>query len=185
MDKQKYWRNNMFENKANKLTNVLFIVYLIALIWIVLFKLNIHFSYMGIKRSINLIPFREPLILNGRIDFGENILNVLIFVPLGVYAGILFEKWFFGKKLFLFFIISLLLEVFQYIFGIGSSDITDIINNTIGGLIGLAVFTGIEKAFKNSVKAQKFINILAATGTILMLILLLLLKINRLWIFRK
>ena len=75
-------------NKQDKLTYVLFVVYLIGLIWILLFKLGVHFSYMGNSRSINLIPFSEPLMLNGKIDFGEIIMNVLIFVPIGIYAGI-------------------------------------------------------------------------------------------------
>ena len=181
MNLQKYWRNNRKDNTiTNKLTNALFIIYLIALFWILLFKLGVQFSYMGNKRSINLIPFSEPLILNGKIDFGEIILNVVIFVPLGIYAGILFKRWTFGKKLFLFFLISLLVEGLQFILRIGASDITDIITNTLGGIIGLMIFKGLEKVFKNSVKAQKFINIIAAIGTILMILLLLLLKMNML-----
>ncbi|NFD77374.1 VanZ family protein [Clostridium botulinum] len=172
-------------NKTNKLTNVLFIIYLIALFWIIVFKFNVPFCYMGTMRSINLIPFSEPLILNGKLAFSEIIMNVVIFVPLGIYTGILFERWSIGKKLFLFFLISLICEALQFILGVGASDITDIINNTLGGIIGLMIYKGIEKVFKNSVKAQKFINIIATIGTILMILLLLLLMINNLWIFRR
>lgn len=171
-------------HKTNKLTNVLFIIYLIALFWIIVLKFNVPFSYMGNMRSINLIPFSEPLILNGKIDFGEIILNVLIFVPLGIYAGILFKRWIIGKKLFLFFLVSLICEGFQFILAVGAFDITDIINNTLGGIIGLMIYKGIGKAFKNSFKAQRFINIIATIGTILMILLLFLLKINKIWIFR-
>ena len=89
--------------KLNRLTYILLGVYLIAIVWILLFKLGVHFSNMGIRRSINLIPFSEPLILNGKLDFGEMIMNVLIFVPLGIYAGILYKRWIIAKKLFLFF----------------------------------------------------------------------------------
>ena len=171
-------------NKTNKLTTVLFIIYLIVLFWIIVFKFNLRLPPLRNMRSINLIPFSQPLILNGKIAFGEIIMNVVIFVPLGMYAGILFKRWITLKKLFLFFLISLICEVLQYILNIGASDITDIINNTLGGLIGLMIFNGIEKAFKNIVKAQKFINIIALTGTILMILILFLLKINKLWIFR-
>ncbi|AWK51581.1 hypothetical protein DIC82_11310 [Clostridium beijerinckii] len=170
--------------KTNKLTTVLFIIYLIALFWIIVFKFNLQLPPLRNMRSINLIPFSQPLILNGKIAFGEIIMNVVIFVPLGIYAEILFKRWGTLKKLFLFFLISLICEVFQYIINIGASDITDIINNTLGGLIGLIIYKGSEKAFKNSVKAQKFINIIALTGTTLMILFLFLLKINRLWIFR-
>ncbi|BCZ45747.1 VanZ family protein [Clostridium gelidum] len=171
-------------NKTKKLTNVLFMIYLIALFWIIIFKFNVRLPSLRNMRNINLIPFSEPLMLNGKIAFGEMIMNVVIFVPLGIYAGILFKRWSTLKKLFLFFLISLICEVLQYILNIGASDITDIINNTLGGLIGLIIYKGIGKAFKNSVKSQKFINIIALTGTILMISILFLLKINKLWIFR-
>jgi glycopeptide antibiotics resistance protein len=166
-------------NVTNRLTTVLFIIYLIVLSWILLFKLGVRFSYMG-NRRVNLIPFSEPLILNGKIDVGEIILNVVIFVPLGIYAGILFEKWFFGKKLFFFFLISLIVEGLQFILAVGAFDITDIITNTLGGIIGLMIFEAIEKAFNNSVKAQKLINIIAAIGTVLIILFFVLLKMNML-----
>ena len=70
-------------NKTNKLTAVLFIIYLIALFWIIIFKFNIRLPSLRNMRSINLIPFSEPLILNGKIAFGEIIMNVVIFVPFG------------------------------------------------------------------------------------------------------
>ena len=182
MNLRKYWRNTRKDNNsANNLTIVLFVVYLIALLWILLFKLGVRFSYMG-NRKVNLIPFKEFLILNGKIDFGEIIMNVIIFVPLGIYAGTLFKRWFFGKYLFFFFLPSLIVEGLQFIFRVGAFDITDIITNTLGGIIGLMIFKAIEKVFKNSVKAQKFINIIAAIGTVLMLLFLLLLKTNNLWI---
>ena len=165
--------NNMKENnKTNKLTNVLFIIYLIVLFWILLFKLGVRFSYMG-TRNVNLIPF-------GKIDVSETILNVVIFVPLGIYAGVLFKRWAFVKKLFFFFLISLMFEGLQFIFKIGAFDITDIITNILGGIIGSLIFEAIEKLFNNSVRSQKFITIIGAIGTVLMISLLLLLKLNML-----
>ena len=180
MNLQKKQRNNSKVNTATtRLTTVLSIIYLIALYWILLLKLGVRFSYMG-TRKINLTPFSEPLILNGKVDVSEIILNVVIFVPLGIYAGILFESWVFGKKLFLFFLISLIVEGLQFILAVGAFDITDIITNTLGGIIGLMIFKAIEKAFNNSVKAQKFINIIAAIGTVLMFLFLMLLKMDML-----
>jgi glycopeptide antibiotics resistance protein len=180
MNLQKTLRNNLKDkNETNRLTTVLFIIYLIALCWILLFKLGVRFSYME-NRRVNLIPFSELLISNGKIDISEIISNVVIFVPLGIYGGILFEKWIFGKKLFFFFLISLIIEVLQFILAVGAFDITDIITNTLGGIIGFMIFKAIEKAFLNSINAQKFINIMAAIGTVSMILLLLLLKMNML-----
>jgi len=168
------------DSKTNKLTKVLFVIYLIAVLWILVFKFNAPFSKLGYMRSINLIPFNESLIINGKLDFREIVMNVVIFMPLGIYSGILFRKWTTGKKIFLFFLISLICEIFQFILGVGASDITDILNNTLGGIIGLLIYKGIEKISKNSNKAQKFINIIATIGTTLMISLLAVLVIYNL-----
>lgn len=180
MKQENYWSSTKKGIKgANKLTSALSIIYLIALFWILLFKLGVRFSYMG-KRSVNLIPFNELLISNGKINVVEIILNIVIFVPLGIYAGVLFKRWTFVNKLFFFFLISLMFEGLQFILRIGAFDSTDIITNILGGIIGILIFEAIEKVFKNSVKSQKIINIIAAIGTLLMMSLLLLLKLNML-----
>ena len=182
MNLQKYWRNNRKDsNSTNELTILLFVIYLIVLFWILLFKLGVRFSYRE-NRTVNLIPFKEHLTLNGKTDFSEIIMNVVIFVPLGIYAGSLFKKWRFVKTLFFFFFISLIVEGLQFILKVGAFDITDTITNTLGGIIGLIIFKVIEKMFNNSSKTQKFINIIAVIGTVLMILFLLLLKTNNLWI---
>ena len=165
-------------NKTNGLTTVLFAIYLIALIWILIFKLGVRFSYME-NRSVSLIPYREYF-LYGNFDIVETILNVMIFIPLGLYGGVLFKRWTSGKKLFFFFLISLMFEGLQFILRIGAFDVTDIINNTLGGIMGLVIFKAIGKSFNNSIRTQKFINIIAAIGTALMISLLVLLKMNML-----
>lgn len=166
------------DSKTNKLTNALFVIYLIALFWIIVFKFSVPFSYLGYMRSINLIPFNESLIINGKLAFNEIIMNMVIFVPLGIYAGVLFKRWTIGKKLFLFFLISLICEALQFILGVGASDITDVISNTLGGITGLLIYKAVEKIL--GVKTQKFINIIAAAGTVLMVLLLSLLIISNL-----
>lgn len=64
--------------------------------------------------------------------------------------------------------------------GVGASDITDIINNVLGGIIGLVIYKGIVKIMNNNDKAQKFINVIATIGTILMISLLTILVIYNL-----
>ena len=159
-------------NARDRLTTALFITYLIVLYWVLILKLGVQFSYMK-KRSVNLVPFSEPAIFTA-----ENILNTMIFIPLGLYAGILFRKWTFGKKLLSCLLLSLLVEGLQYIFRLGAFDVTDIVTNTLGGLIGLLLFTGLDKAFNNNAKTQNFINIIAATGTVLIILFFVLLKMN-------
>ncbi len=97
-------------------------------------------------RSINLIPFSESLIINDKLNFREMIMNAVIFLPLGIYLEILFKKYSTGRKIFFVFLISFICEVSQFILGgVGASDITDIINNMIGGIIGIAIYKVIVK----------------------------------------
>jgi len=158
---------------------VLFVIYLLALLWILVFKLGVQFSYMA-DRSVNLIPFGEPLMSNGKADFSEMILNAVIFVPLGIYVGVLFERWSFWKRVRFVFSVSLVIEALQFLLKIGAFDVTDIITNTIGGVIGLVLYKAIENAFQNNRKAQKFVNVTAAIGTAGMVLLLVLLKLDML-----
>lgn len=166
------------KDKVTKVTKLLFSIYLIALVWIILFKLSLSFEDLGHMRSINLIPFNESLVLNNKLDFSEIIMNIIIFMPLGIYIGILCPKWSAGRKIFLFFLVSLLCEIFQYILGVGASDITDIINNTVGGIVGLLIYFGIVKIFKGQLRAQKFINVLAGIGTTLMVVVLVIIVVS-------
>jgi glycopeptide antibiotics resistance protein len=175
MHLQETWTANpKAYHAANKLTIILFAIYLIALCWILLLKLGVRFHYMG-NRNVNLIPFNGRSVLTG-----ENIMNAVIFVPLGIYAGVLFKRWSFTKQFFFFLLASLIIEGLQFLLAVGAFDVTDIITNTSGGLIGLLTYKGIEKVFRSSVKAQRIINIVAALGTALMIALLLLLKMDML-----
>lgn len=159
-------------NSSNRLTTWLFIIYLALLCWVLLFKLGVRFSYMD-SREVNFIPFRE----SGNL---ENILNILIFIPAGIYAGTLFNRWNIRNNVLFVFLLSLFIEGIQYILAVGAFDITDVITNAIGGIAGLLLYLGIKRAFSDTVKAQRLINIIAVIGTILLVSLLVLLKLNML-----
>lgn len=160
------------DTRTTMVTKALLIIYLLALVWILLLKLSVQFSYMA-ERRVNLIPFKDPLP-------GEIIMNLVIFVPLGLYVGILCKRWGFGNKVLLFFLISLLFETLQFVLAIGSFDSTDLINNTVGGIIGWVLFELIEKGWNNSGKTHRFINIIAGVATVIISLLLVLLKMDML-----
>ncbi len=162
---------------ANKITSVLIVIYLLVLIWILLFKFGVRFSYME-TRSVNLIPFSDFLYPTERTSLSEFILNIIIFLPLGSYSGILFNRWSYTRKIFFFFSVSLIFEALQFILKIGAFDVTDIITNTFGGFVGLLIWLVIEKLFRKRISAQRFVNVVAVLGTILMITLLILLKLQ-------
>nr|WP_220797054.1 VanZ family protein [Paraclostridium bifermentans] len=67
---------------------------------------------------------------------------------------------------------SLGFECIQYILGLGATDTTDIITNTVGGLIGIGIYTVIEKLFKNKVKVKNFVTICSTVVMVFVGILL-------------
>lgn len=163
--------------KSEKLTKVLLLIYLIILSWVILCKMQLDISLLKNTnyRNINLIPFAGSLITNNRINISEIILNVIVFFPFGLYISMLNEEWKLIKKITPIFIVSLAFETLQYIFAIGGSDITDLIGNTLGGIIGICIFLGLSKLLKD--KTIRIINILALIGTIIVVAFLGLLTI--------
>lgn len=105
-------------------------------------------------------------------------MNVIIFVPYGVYISMLKENWNILKKTAPIFLTGLAYESLQYILSIGASDITDLIGNTLGGMFGIVLFLLLSKVLKDN--TIKVINILAMIGTVFMAGLLGLLVIANL-----
>ena len=164
----------MANNKKIMITKILFGIYIFFLLWIILFKLSFSFSqFIGLSKeqSINLIPFYYPAEVNFHLK--EVIANIIIFIPLGVYLKMLDVN---GKKVILYGIVfSILLEVSQFIFKIGASDITDLITNTVGTILGVCGYTLLERTFKNKEKINDVLRIISLIFTILFLLLIILL----------
>ena len=120
-------------------------------------------------RSVNFIPFHSIknyiMVDNGiggtrMVDM--NIWgNILMFIPLGIYLGLHSTNKSIVKLLSSIFLLSLLIEVIQYVFSLGATDIDDIILNLIGGFVGIVIYKVAEKYFKDDIKIKNFISILS------------------------
>ncbi len=138
----------MFLRKSTILS-VFFILYLLILVWIIIFKLQLSFTSLPDERTLNLVPFYDGNIERVGIYVGEKIYNLLLFVPFGLYVCLLSRDRAFINNLKPIFLTSLSFEVVQLIFGIGTSDVTDLIMNTLGGAVGIGIFKMFEKKFKD------------------------------------
>ncbi len=78
--------------KYKKVTSILFIVYFLLLTWIIVFKTEFSISSLVTERSINLIPFKESMIVNGKVSFSEIINNAIVFIPVGVFTAMLADS---------------------------------------------------------------------------------------------
>ena len=158
---------------SKRVGQVLFVGYVIILIWILLFKFSTSFSdlvsqFNNQPRNINLIPFKDSVMLNQKIELSEIINNIIIFIPFGGLLGIIDKKSSFLKKIMIILLFSLAIELSQFVFGLGATDITDIITNTLGGIVGLLIYQFLKMLFKEN----KLDRILVLLGMIIFIICL-------------
>ena len=154
---------------------VLFLIYLILLVWIILFKLQFSIHDLDMVRSVNFIPFYYDKEIGTEFHLKEVFENLLIFVPMGIYLQMLLPKGRFHGKLAVIAGTSLLLETAQYVLAIGRSDITDLLSNTTGGLLGLALYCIIARLLRNRERADKLFLVLAVIASVVVTGLLALL----------
>ena len=126
-------------------------------------------------RSVNFIPFYYDKEIGTEFHLKEVFENLLIFVPMGIYLQMLLPKGRFHGKLAVITGTSLLLETAQYVLAIGRSDITDLLTNTTGGLLGLALYCIIARLLRNRERADKLFLVLAVIASVIVIGLLALL----------
>ncbi|WP_052675766.1 VanZ family protein [Paenibacillus sp. IHBB 10380] len=141
--------------------SMIFIVYLLVLLRVILFKdapLYNLFAGIGIgARALNLIPFASMIdmitdSIISLIRLAQNIMgNIVLFIPLGIFLPLLYKRN--NKAVLLSGVgLSLLFEIVQFIFAIGSSDIDDIILNVLGTIAGLYIYRIIERILHNRIQ---------------------------------
>lgn len=124
---------------------VLFVLYLALLVWVVLWKLEAPYLGGGALRRIKLVPFL-PSDEDGASAPGEVLANVLLFVPFGVYLRLLAPSWPWWRIAGAAAGASLILETAQYVMAVGSFDVTDLIVNTAGGAVGIALLALLHRS---------------------------------------
>lgn len=120
-----------------------FVLYLVLLLKLLLFS-----RAPGSERSLNLIPLASisDYLFSGsaavkRFAIGNVVGNVVAFVPLGAVVPLLRRQAALWTNLLFIVCASVAVEIAQGIFGVGASDIDDVILNTLGGLLGILFFT--------------------------------------------
>ena len=68
------------------------------------------------------------------------IMNLVAFLPVGFLGGCVFRKNVFWRVLGLGFIVSLSIEIMQYVFQRGFSEFDDVFHNTLGAIIGYCIY---------------------------------------------
>lgn len=151
------------------LSRVLLTLYLLTLLWLTLFKLSYDIPSILANyqtRSVNLVPF----VTFGQTGLSETVSNIIIFIPFGLLLSLNFTRVALWRLLITVFVFSVVVETLQFIFAIGTTDVTDVITNTLGGLVGLVVYRLVNKV----VKAETLDRVITAVGIILFIAFILL-----------
>jgi glycopeptide antibiotics resistance protein len=114
------------------------VAYSVLLVWIIILKLNTSLSSLVGRRSLNLVPFGASIESSG-LSIRELMLNVVVFVPFGILVVTAQRRMMFLRALVVVVTTSLAFEVLQFITGFGASDITDVLTNSFGGIIGIGI----------------------------------------------
>lgn len=129
---------------------IVFIIYItLVLTFTFIVRETLIWRYSG-KHEAVFIPFRQFIGLlkepNHMMWFWQIFLNIILFIPFGFMFPIIHSKSFRKYHLspvftiFIGFALSFFIEVMQYITGRGLADIDDLINNTLGAVIGYLVY---------------------------------------------
>lgn len=87
-------------------------------------------------RGYSLTPFwsyERPELMH------ENLMNVVLFVPIGILLGVCFSKWPWWRILSAGCLFSVLIELAQLFFNRGFCEVDDVIHNTLGCMIGYVI----------------------------------------------
>lgn len=125
------------------LVNTLLYVYLSFVLFFTLMPVitSLPFALNHPYTPMNLVPFID--VLEGRGDFVRQVLlNVIMTMPFGFLFPLTRNRTTgFGRTIWFCFLMSLSIELLQpLIDGFRSSDITDLITNVTGGLLGYGVY---------------------------------------------
>ena len=126
----------------NTQKTVLYFVFAIYLSAVYLFVGMPTLQFMRFEVSITLTPFFPMM-----DDFKNTILNIILFVPLGIMLPFLWQKYNTLKATAVFcLMMSLAIELLQ-LFTYRATNINDLIANTLGTLFGYFLFRMISHLF--------------------------------------
>ena len=105
--------------------------------WILFYPtVQVPFFRLG---SVNLVPFQtweDPLVFLG---------NLLVLIPFGFFAALLWRGSTWRRALVLGFVVSLFVECWQLLVG-RAFDIDDLLLNTIGAMLGYGLWRLLRRA---------------------------------------
>lgn len=167
--RRKYMNFEDNRSRVSKVASLLLIAYIAAVVAVLIVPYWQFFIFDGkaefyfldtSERVLNLIPFKTISEQIDGIRYGDfglpfrslfNILvNLCIFIPLPILFKLSNERIALPATVLIAFIFSFVCEFVQYFIG-RSSDVDDLILNTLGSFIGCGIYLIAEKIIKKHI----------------------------------
>ncbi len=145
----------------------MFVVYLVLLTWLILWKFEVPYTHAN-SRVVKLVPFIATPPRFGSSQAAEVVANFLLFVPFGSYLGLLAPSWRWWKSAGVIAAASIGLEIVEYVLAVGRTDVTDVIVNTTGGMVGLGLLALLRRGLRD--RTSRVMARVLATLTVLALL---------------
>ena len=132
------------KKKRRLIAGVLFTVYFAVLFYFLFFSEKMGRTYSERAYHYNLVPLKE-------------IMRFIRYLKvLGTYLPIYYERCRKLRYTVLYsFELSLVVEILQLVFKVGSLDVDDLILNTIGGLFGFLVYELVKQFIRKTTERKK------------------------------
>ncbi len=158
--------NNAMDDRKKRrrlLAGVLFTVYFAVLFYFLFFSEKMGRTYSERAYHYNLVPLKEIMrFIRYRKVLGTyavvlNLVgNIIAFMPFGTFLPIYYERCRKLRYTALYsFEVSLVVEILQLVFKVGSLDVDDLILNTIGGLFGFLVYELVKQFIRKTTERKK------------------------------
>ncbi len=138
-------------SKKQFIINTIFYFYIVTVIYLTLMPIVSSLPHISISnyKSMHLIPFEDYVKSRGNASF-QLIANVMMFIPLGFLLPQV-KEYKFTKVFLISFLATLSIELLQpLIVSYRISDITDVITNTSGAIIGYLIYYISRKLIKRT-----------------------------------
>ena len=152
-------KQNNDKQRGRKLLTLLFWIYIAVLLRITVFREDFSFDHLMENGNVNpeLFTAYIPFLRGGFIGLFIYLFvgNIVWFIPLGGYLLWKHEKCTVLQATIIGFLLSLVIEASQYVFGVGVTELDDLVLNTTGTLIGAVFMWAFRKLRETRVNQGK------------------------------
>ena len=147
---------NLFSSRLFKILSIIvFIMYIFLLVFIITFKCGYTQVFVDTYFFLKDKSFSERMMIslnkfykyvdlfqgkNVWSTISDSLLNIIVFIPLGLYLAYFIKNNKLLKVLLISFLSTVFFELFQFFSLIGSFSIFDLLANTLGGILGYLLY---------------------------------------------